>query len=113
MIPITEKIRLQFRTEFFDLLNRVQFAPPNTSCCTLNNSQFGVVTSQFNTPRLVQFALRAEFSWFGLGLYKVFWGAGIQIDFSSNHSPASPGPPFSTSGDQPTGQEYCSCRARA
>ena len=61
VIPITEKIHLQFRTEFFNLFNRVQFAPPNTSCCTLNNSQFGVVTSQFNTPRLVQFALRAEF----------------------------------------------------
>jgi len=61
VIPITEKIHLQFRTEFFNLFNRVQFAPPNTGCCTLNNSQFGVVTSQFNTPRLVQFALRAEF----------------------------------------------------
>ena len=61
VIPITERIHLQFRTEFFNLFNRVQFAPPNTSCCTLNNSQFGVVTSQANTPRLIQFALRAEF----------------------------------------------------
>jgi hypothetical protein len=60
-IAVTERIHLQFRTEFFNLFNRVQFAPPNTSCCTLNNSQFGVVTSQANTPRLVQFALRLEF----------------------------------------------------
>jgi hypothetical protein len=60
-IPITEKINLQFRAEFFNLFNRVQFAPPNGSCCTLNNSQFGVVTSLANTPRLIQFALRADF----------------------------------------------------
>jgi hypothetical protein len=60
-ISLTERIHLQFRAEFFNLFNRVQFAPPNTACCTLNNSQFGVVTSQANTPRLVQFALRAEF----------------------------------------------------
>ncbi len=60
-ISITERVHLQFRAEFFNLFNRVQFSPPNTACCTLNNSQFGVVTSQANTPRLVQFALRAEF----------------------------------------------------
>jgi hypothetical protein len=60
-IPITERINLQFRAEFFNLFNRVQFSPPNGSCCSLNNSQFGVVTSQANTPRLVQFALRADF----------------------------------------------------
>ena len=58
---LTEKVHMQFRAEFFNLFNRVQFAGPNTSCCTLNNSQFGVVTSQANTPRLVQFALRADF----------------------------------------------------
>jgi hypothetical protein len=60
-IPITEQIRLQFRTEFFNIFNRVQFGAPNTACCTDNNSQFGVVTAQANTPRLVQFALRLTF----------------------------------------------------
>jgi hypothetical protein len=60
-IPITERIRLQFRSEFFNIFNRVQFGPPNTACCTDSNSQFGVVTAQVNTPRLVQFALRLTF----------------------------------------------------
>jgi hypothetical protein len=60
-IPITERIRLQFRTEFFNIFNRVQFGAPNTACCTDNNSQFGVVTAQANNPRLVQFALRLMF----------------------------------------------------
>ena len=60
-IPITERVNLQFRAEFFNLFNRVQFGAPNGSCCTSDNSQFGVVTSQANTPRLVQFALRADF----------------------------------------------------
>jgi hypothetical protein len=55
---ITERINLQFRTEFFNLFNRVQFAPPNT---TVGNSAFGIVTSQANTPRLIQFALRLSF----------------------------------------------------
>ena len=46
---------LQFRTEFFNLFNRVQFGNPNVSA---GNPSFGVISSQANTPRLVQFALR-------------------------------------------------------
>jgi hypothetical protein len=59
--PITERVGLQFRTEFFNLFNRTQFAAPNTTCCSNTNPQFGVVTSQANDPRLVQFALRLIF----------------------------------------------------
>jgi hypothetical protein len=56
--PFTERARLQFRAEFFNLFNRVQFAPPNTQFGT---AQFGVVSQQANQPRLVQFALRLLF----------------------------------------------------
>jgi len=52
---LTERFGLQFRTEIFNLFNRVQFAPPGTA---LGNAQFGVVSGQANQPRLVQFALR-------------------------------------------------------
>jgi hypothetical protein len=56
--PITERVALQFRAEFFNLFNRVQFGSPGTA---LGTAQFGLVTSQLNQPRLIQFALRLQF----------------------------------------------------
>jgi hypothetical protein len=55
------KLGLQFRTEFFNTFNRVQFGPPSTACCTGNNPTFGETTSQLNNPRLIQFALKFLF----------------------------------------------------
>jgi hypothetical protein len=54
---------MEFRVEFFNLFNRTQFAPPNTTCCSTNNANFGVVTSTApgTNPRLVQFALKFLF----------------------------------------------------
>ncbi len=49
---------IQFRAEFFNIFNRVQFGYPGQ---TQGQSTFGVITSQINNPRLVQFALRASF----------------------------------------------------
>jgi hypothetical protein len=53
----------EFRVEFFNLFNRVQFAPPNTTCCSAHNADFGVVTSTDpgTNPRLVQFASKVSF----------------------------------------------------
>jgi hypothetical protein len=56
-----EKFGLQFRTEFFNTFNRVQFAAPNPSCCTSNNATFGIANNQLNSPRLIQFALKFLF----------------------------------------------------
>ena len=55
-----EKLGLEFRTEFFNLFNRTQFAPPNTS---VGSSTFGVVSSTYpgTNPRLVQFGLKFVF----------------------------------------------------
>ena len=55
---LTEQTRLDFRVEFFNLFNRVQFGPPNTS---FGGSSFGKITSQRNNPREVQLSLRASF----------------------------------------------------
>jgi hypothetical protein len=56
-----EKFGVQFRTEFFNTFNRVQFGPPNTACCSSNNSSFGITSSQLGNPRLIQFALKFMF----------------------------------------------------
>jgi hypothetical protein len=55
---ITERFRLELRTEFFNLFNRVQFGPPGLA---QGNPSFGVVSSQANNPRLLQFALRLNY----------------------------------------------------
>jgi hypothetical protein len=57
-----QRLGLQFRTEFFNTFNRVQFAPPNGSCCSAPPSgTFGLVNNQLNNPRLIQFALKFLF----------------------------------------------------
>ncbi len=55
----TEK-RLSFdlRFEAFNIFNRTQFGTPNTN---LGDSNFGLVTTQANAPRTMQFA--AKFRW--------------------------------------------------
>jgi hypothetical protein len=49
---------IQFRSEFFNIFNRTQFAFPGQ---TQGSTSFGVVSTQANLPRLVQFALRFSF----------------------------------------------------
>jgi hypothetical protein len=58
-----ERLGLEFRTEFFNIFNRTQFAPPSTVCCSANNLNFGVVTATATgtNPRLVQFGLKLFF----------------------------------------------------
>jgi hypothetical protein len=57
-IAVSERLNIQFRTEFFNIFNRVQFGPPNE---VQGNTQFGIVSTQLNLPRLVQFALRLNY----------------------------------------------------
>ena len=54
----TERVKFQFTTEFFNIFNRVQFGIPGAQ---LGAGNFGVVSSQYNQPRLIQFAGRFIF----------------------------------------------------
>ena len=50
------RVRLQARVEAFNALNYVQFGSPNTS---VTSSSFGVVSSQANAARQLQFGIKA------------------------------------------------------
>lgn len=52
---IREQIHMEFRAEFFNLLNHPLFNAPNL---TPTSSSFGLITSQSNLPRRTQMALR-------------------------------------------------------
>lgn len=54
---LTERAKLQFRAEAFNVFNRANFAPPGT---TLGAADFGVITST-EDPRQIQFAARLYF----------------------------------------------------
>lgn len=55
---IHENVRVEFSGELFNLFNRKQFSSPDGN---LADGTFGLVTSQLNTPRLAQLALRVAF----------------------------------------------------
>ena len=57
-IPIRERLRLQFRAESFNTMNHPQFGLPNT---TIGTSSAGVISSQQNKPRDIQFAMKLLF----------------------------------------------------
>ena len=52
---LAERLSLQFRAEAFNVLNRPQYAPPNTMQGT---RAFGAVTALENMPRILQFGLK-------------------------------------------------------
>lgn len=54
----SERYGVQFRAEFFNLFNTPQFGIPNA---TIGYAGAGVVSSQANNPRLIQFALKFMF----------------------------------------------------
>jgi outer membrane receptor protein involved in Fe transport len=65
-IPLTEKMQLQFRTEFFNIFNRAQYGLPLADLSS--PTTFGQIVGAVNTgpvgtgtPRQIQFMLRLEF----------------------------------------------------
>jgi hypothetical protein len=55
---ITERISAQFRGEFFNVLNLVNFANPNGS---IASTSFGNISATEGNPRIIQFALKLMF----------------------------------------------------
>jgi hypothetical protein len=55
---LTERVNVEFRSEFFNIFNRTRLGDPNT---TFGSSSFGVITSTLNTPRIIQFGLKVSF----------------------------------------------------
>jgi len=54
----TERMQLQFRAEFFNVMNHATFATPGAS---LGNPSFGISTGTATTERQIQFGLRFMF----------------------------------------------------
>jgi hypothetical protein len=55
---ITERMRMEFRAELFNLFNHTQLGMP---AADISSTGFGAITSSVNNPRLVQFALKLNF----------------------------------------------------
>ncbi|MBC7797632.1 MAG: TonB-dependent receptor, partial [Pyrinomonadaceae bacterium] len=69
-IPITERIRGEFRSEFFNIFNRVNYANPvsNIALATtdatgriINPGTFGQIISASTGPRVIQFGFKLNF----------------------------------------------------
>jgi hypothetical protein len=57
-MPWSEKHALEFRAEAYNVFNHTNFSDPNAD---INSPNFGQITSQANTNRVMQFALRYDF----------------------------------------------------
>jgi Carboxypeptidase regulatory-like domain len=62
LVNVTERLRVQFRAEFFNILNHANFGTPNTVVLTSATSgpaqTAGVITSTSTTSRQIQFGLK-------------------------------------------------------
>ena len=58
-IPLSERFRLQFRAEAFNLSNTPHFDNPAANVSNATN--FGTITSAQQDQRLIRFSLRVEF----------------------------------------------------
>jgi hypothetical protein len=56
MLP--RKMNLEFRAEFFNLFNWVNFGPANA---TVDSPSFGYISSTTVSPRIIQFGLKLSF----------------------------------------------------
>jgi hypothetical protein len=57
--PLTDRVKLIFRWEIFNLLNRPNFANPSNDVST--PSTFGTISALTVNPRIMQYALKLEF----------------------------------------------------
>jgi hypothetical protein len=58
LIPINEKVHVEFRGEFFNIFNFVNFTSPAGN---LNSSTVGVISGTEGNPRVIQLAAKVVF----------------------------------------------------
>jgi hypothetical protein len=59
--PIRERFNLDFRSEFFNVLNHPSFGLPNSGIAAGGNNAPAQITSVTSLPRIIQFALKVRF----------------------------------------------------
>jgi hypothetical protein len=59
--PIRESVKLEFRAEFFNILNHPNFGNPSANLAPASIGSFGKITSTIGDPRDIQFALKLYF----------------------------------------------------
>jgi hypothetical protein len=59
VFPVREPVRIEFRSEFFNLFNHPNFGNPGSAVSS--PASFGVVSTTVSSPRIVQLALRVRF----------------------------------------------------
>jgi hypothetical protein len=59
-IPVTERVHMQWRTEFFNVFNHTNFNNPNTTVTNVGAGSFGSITSA-KDPRMGEMALKLTF----------------------------------------------------
>lgn len=62
--PITERTKLEFRSEFFNAFNHASFANPvfpNTNFAVLESGSYGQIVTTSTGPRVIQFAMKLNF----------------------------------------------------
>jgi hypothetical protein len=66
---VTEKSKIEFRAEFFNIFNFVNFAQPNNNQFVetvgpgnkIESNEFGSISQTNAGPRIIQFALKYNF----------------------------------------------------
>jgi hypothetical protein len=60
---VSERLKLQFRAEFFNLLNRANLGTPSSTVFSGTNvsASAGLITTLATTPRQIQFGLKLIF----------------------------------------------------
>ena len=54
-LPLGERFRAQFRSEFFNVFNHANLGPPGAS---MDSMTFGTIRATVGGPRIIQFALK-------------------------------------------------------